>query len=454
MFRLYQQRIIEYINRGHERSILAKKNVIASLGIKGVTILISFILVPLTINYANSVRYGIWITVYQMVMWMNLLDVGFGNGLKNKLAEAKALGNDDLAKRYVSSVYAIVTLICTTVFITFVFINPFIDWTKVLKSVPSEYYNELTGLIWVCIISFCGMFVLNMIKSVVAADQRLSIGSFFDMISQVLTLIGVYILVKTTPPSLLSLSIVTALSPVFIYLIASFFLFNGRYKKWKPSLGYVDFGLAKKTLKLGVKFFVVTCAAFVLIQTLPFLILYLTTPVEVSNYHIANRLFLVLYNVAIMIISPYWASFTDAYTQKDFTWMKNSISKLYKFFILFFILEVLILFLSPCIYNLWIGDELHISFFMSFAVFLLITSLCWLNINIYPLNGIGKMKIQMYSSFIEIIVMIPLAFWLGAKWGSIGIALSPVIAYIPRMIWAPIQLNKLINQSAKGIWNK
>ena len=91
---------------------------------------------------------------------------------------------------------------------------------------------------------------------------------------------------------------------------------------------------------------------------------------------------------------------------------------------------------------------------MSFAVCLYVSSSCFLNICIYPINGIGKVKLQMYSSIVEMLSIIPLALWTGHHWKAVGVVLAPVIIYIPRMIWAPIQLNKLINNRATGIWNK
>ena len=46
---------------GSSRSIAIKKNIIASLFLKGISILVSLQVVPLTINYINPTRYGIWI---------------------------------------------------------------------------------------------------------------------------------------------------------------------------------------------------------------------------------------------------------------------------------------------------------------------------------------------------------------------------------------------------------
>ena len=207
MIRRGKKFLYNFLNKRHERSILTKKNVAASFGIKVITIFISFLLVPLTISYANSVRYGIWITVYQMVLWMNFFDLGFGNGLKNRLAEVKAQGKTVLAQKYISSTYAIMSIICIVIFFLFLCINPFLKWNQILPSIPDEYQSELPPLVWVCIVSFCMIFVLNLLKTVLTADQRPAIGSFLDMIGQLMTLICIFILSKTVAPSLLTLGL-------------------------------------------------------------------------------------------------------------------------------------------------------------------------------------------------------------------------------------------------------
>ena len=48
--------------RGSSRSAKVKKNILGSFGVKGASIIISLILVPLTIGYVSSELYGIWLT--------------------------------------------------------------------------------------------------------------------------------------------------------------------------------------------------------------------------------------------------------------------------------------------------------------------------------------------------------------------------------------------------------
>ena len=463
MIRFIKEKIFNFFHEGHERTILTKKNVAASFAIKGITVLISLILLPLTISYVNSERNGIWLTLYQTVFWLNLFDIGFGNGMKNKLAEAKAMGNMELARKYISSTYAIMGIICVIIFLLFCIINPFLNWNWAFEKlhISPDYNQEVFSLLWILIISFCFTFLFNLIKFVVTADQKPAIGSFLDMLGQILTLIGIFILSKTVTPSLVSLGLVTGFAPVIVLIISTFVLFKNQYKAWRPTLKCVNFKLAKSMMNLGLKFFIMTFASFMVTQTLYILIQGITNPVEVTNFYTAFRLFSLALNAMGIIVLPYWSSFTDAYTQKDFAWMQKSISELHKFFLFLLIFQLAVLILSPLIYYAWVNywmresqNILAISFFLSFAVCLYISATCWLNICIYPINGIGKVKLQMYSSIVEMILIIPLALWMGHKWKAPGIALAPVIVYLPRMIWAPIQLNKLIKNKATGIWNK
>ena len=456
-----KEKITNYLNKGHERTALTKKNIFASFGIKGITILISFILIPLTINYVNSERNGIWLTLYSMAFWLNLFDIGLGNGMKNRVAEAKAQNNDSLVRKYISSTYAIFGLICMGVAILFCVVNPYLDWIKILKTVPAVYSEEVSMLIWIIFISFCFTFILNLLKQVVTADQRPAIAAFLDMLGQLLTLIGIFILSKTVPPSLVSLGWITGFAPVVVFLIANIVLFNTRYKAWRPSFKFVDFKIAGNMIDLGIKFFIASISSLLVMQSLPFLIQWMTTPVEVTNFNVSFKVFSMALNVVSIVVFPYWSSFTDAYAQNDYNWMKKSIRSLYRAFIILWVVQLVVLVLSPVIYYLWINfwlkgssNTLDISFWMSASVCIFVCALCWLNICIYPLNGIGKIRLQVYSSIVEMILFIPVALYLGKIWGVVGIILSPVVVYFPRMIWAPIQLKKLINRTATGIWNK
>jgi len=88
----YAKKIIQrFFKEGHERSVNIRKNVLFSVLLKGASIPVTLLLVPMTINYINPVQFGIWLTISSVIGWMNFFDIGMGLGLRNKLAHSLAL---------------------------------------------------------------------------------------------------------------------------------------------------------------------------------------------------------------------------------------------------------------------------------------------------------------------------------------------------------------------------
>src|SRR5690554_484991 len=115
----------EKFSKGQGRTVKAKKNILGSILIKGGSIAISLVMVPLTIDYVNPSRYGIWLTLSSIVGWFSFFNIGLTHGLRNKFAESKAKGDDSMAQMYVSTTYAILAIIFSSVWLIFLLINPF-----------------------------------------------------------------------------------------------------------------------------------------------------------------------------------------------------------------------------------------------------------------------------------------------------------------------------------------
>ncbi|MEO7043906.1 MAG: hypothetical protein ABI091_01275, partial [Ferruginibacter sp.] len=167
------------INKGQERSIKAKKNIIAAFLIRGGSIIISLFLVPLTIHYVSPGQYGIWITLSSIIGWFGFFDIGFGNGLRNKFAESVAKGEHEQARIYVSTTYAILVIIIAIVLLLFFLINPFLNWSKILNT-PAAMAGELSTLALIVFSFFCLQFVLQLITTVLTANQQPAKASLFN----------------------------------------------------------------------------------------------------------------------------------------------------------------------------------------------------------------------------------------------------------------------------------
>ena len=247
---------LTYFKEGDVRSTKIKRNILATFIIKGLGILVGLIVVPLTIHYINPTRYGIWITLSSMMAWFGYFDIGLGNGLRNRFAEAVAAGEYKLARTYISTSYAILSIFIGVILVLFFCINLFLNWSRILNT-SADMETELFYLVNIVFILFCIQFVLQLITSVYIADQKPAKASLFQFSYNVVILLVIYILTKTTTGSLLKLGVTLSLTPVIVYIISSILVYKTEYKIYAPSFKFIQFKYAKDLLNLGIQFFII-----------------------------------------------------------------------------------------------------------------------------------------------------------------------------------------------------
>lgn len=439
---------------GHERSVKAKKNIVASFFLKGISIVISLLLVPLTIDYLSPTKYGIWLTLTSVIGWFVFFDIGLGNGMRNKFAEAKAAGNDVLARTYISTTYAIITIIAALLFVVFFAINQFLNWGEILN--VSSDIQEIENLVFIIYTVFCLQFIVKLINVVFIADQNPAISNAINTLGSLFSLIVVYFLIKTSQGSLLYLGASFSIINLIIPLIASIWVFNGTYKKYKPLIKYIDFRKSKELLGVGVRFFITQIAAIIVTSTDNIIIAQLFGAEEVVVYNVSYKYFAVMSMIFTIITSPYWSAFTEAYVKNDIVWIKQTILKISKLWVIIFIALIMMLLFSNYFYHLWLGDRVVIPFHLSavMAIWVVLGTSIMIFSNF--LAGVNKIQLSLYHSIFVSIINIPLSIFFAKNlgMGSTGVILASVACIFPRAIFQPIQYWKIINGTAKGIWNK
>ena len=447
------QYFLNFFIKGHPRSLKAKKNIVASFVIKGLSIAISLVLVPLTINYINPSRYGIWLTLSSIVGWLSFFDIGFGFGLRNKFAEALAENKVELARIYVSTTYAILSLIIGVVLLAFFIVNPFLNWTKILNTSP-DLAGELSILALIVFVFFCLRFIFQLLSTVLAANQEPAKGSFIELMGSMFSLFLIFILTKTTSGSLIYLGAILSFTPVFVLIVSSIWFYRNEYKKFAPSFKFIKLKYAKDLMSLGLKFFIIQIAALVLFNTDNIIIIQLFGSKYVTTYNVSFKLFSIIVMAFNIIATPLWSSFTEAYTKNDLDWIKTTIKTLEKIWLFLILLTIIILFLSPYLFKLWLGDKVQVPFVLSVAMSSYVIVSIWQTMHVFFLNGIGKVKLQLYLVIFSSLINIPLAIFLGRKFGLVGITITSTMLFAIMGIVFSIQTRKILNNTATKIWNE
>jgi len=442
------------INKGQARSVKAKKIIIASFFLKGISIAVSLVLVPLTINYINPSQYGIWLTLSSIVGWFSFFDIGLTQGLRNKFAEARAKGEDKLAQIYVSTTYGLLAIIFCAVWAVFLIVNHFLNWAHILN-ISESMQSEISMLAVVVFTYFCLQFVLRIITTLIIADQQPAKASIIDVTGQILSLLLIIFLIKTTKGSLVKLGIALCASPLLVLLLANLFFFRGAFKKYRPSLSCIKFSYAKGLFNLGVIFFIIQVAGIIQYETANIIIARNFGTIDVTSYNIVYKYFGMLNMVFVIFITPFWSASTEAFLKKDFQWIKNIIRRYNQLNIIIFAAGCLMLIFSGDIYNLWLGKgKVPITFTLSLWGFL------FFNISIFSgkyvsfLNGISALRIQFLSSIVSPFLYIVIAIFLikHYKMGVYALFITSIIANFNGFILAPLQYHMVINKNKKGIW--
>jgi len=444
-------------SRGHERSIKAKKNILASIIIKGLSIGISLLLVPLTINYVNSSRYGIWLTLSSIVAWLSFFDIGLSQGLRNKFAEARAKNDDSVAQVYVSTTYALLGIIFSVIWILFMLSNHFLNWSAILN-VADSMESEVSILAIIVFTYFCLSFVLKIITTVLLADQQPAKSSLMDLLGQIISLLIISILVKTTEGSLLRLGSALCVSPLLVLLSANLFFFSGPYKKYRPVFGKVNFKYAKDLFNLGLIFFIIQLAAIIQFQTANIIIARNFGTEEVTAYNIVYKYFGILNMVFTIFITPFWSASTDAYQKNDIQWIKNGIRKYSQLNILLILAGLVMLVFSDDVYRLWLGKgKVAITFSLSLWGYLYFNVLMYGGKYVNFLNGISALRIQFISSVISPFLYLGIAMILIKVYnmGVYSLFIASIAANFNAYILAPLQYHMIVIRKSKSpIWYK
>lgn len=443
-----------FYKKSDERSKLAYKNIIITTCVRIANIICSLLLIPLTINYINPTQYGIWLTLATIIGWVHFFDLGLGNGFRNKFAEAKALGNDELALEYVSTTYFVIGTIMLVVYSALLIANAFVDWAVVLK-VDESYRIDLQYVFAIVCGFTCLNMVVNIFGTLLTADQKPACASIIQGVGQYLSLFAIYILTKTTSGSLMNLALYYSGVPCIVMLLASLILFNrGEYKKYKPNLANIRFSLLRNIIGLGIQFFVIYLCMIVIFQLVNIVLSREAGPLSVTEYNVANRYFNIIYMAATIVVTPFWSAFTDAFTKRDYVWMKNITKKIEVMWVLSCGFGVVMLIASSFAYRVWIGDSVHVSYRMSASMLFFILAMTIGSIYMNLLNGIGAIRLQLITYVVISLVAWPVLVYSCRIFGAEGIVILPTVAYGVQAVICRIQLKMILNDNAKGIWVK
>lgn len=409
---------MSFCQNNDTRTRLLLKNVVASFAIKGWSAIVVLLMVPLTLKILGVYNNGVWLTISSILIWIDLMDIGLGNGLRNAVSHYVAIGDNESVRKAVSSTFFMLVVIVIPILIVLSAVIWCFDMYDALGVDPQKI-NNLNTTLTVALILASTTFILKATGSFYMGLQLPAVNNLIVCIGHTLALVLTFMLYLLDVHSLLMVVFVNTVSLVLTWAVFIPYTFLKAYPQYCPTLRHIDLKLARSLCSTGIQFFVIQICGVLLFMTTNILISKWFSPADVTPYQIAYRYFNIAFVIFSTICIPFWNATADAYSRKDYKWIRRSSHKLNLLMVGIFLMLTVMVMVSEVVYQIWIGDEVHIPFELSVCTAFYIFILSLSQRYSYILNGLNQLKIQLVFIVGATIVFYPLAWYVCKTYGTV-----------------------------------
>ncbi len=424
---------------------IVARNTALSLGLKGLAIFIGLFTIPVYSSYfGNDSTYGIWLTFLSIITWVMTFDLGFGNGMKNKLIKTISDGDDEEGKRIVSSTYAMSLLVGGIILTVGILVITFLDPVKIFNFDSSLISPQIVKIAFCITFATIAIeFVLKNVCHIFQAYQRHFLSNLLPLIASVGLLIFA-LLFKTDDLSnkLLFISIAYSAITLIPYLLASIIAFVGPLRKISPSFKFASFKKSRSVASLGLTFFLMQLALLFLNSIDQMLISLLFSSDNVVFYTKYIKFFNTIFSITNIFSSITWTSICKSVADNNKKQLKKGIISLLTFdAIMIFVCFLIALFMQPLM-DVWLGDG---TFTVNPLIVIFVLVFTILNILVTSsgaiLNGFQYLIPRVITLGVAAVMKIGLIIALHFIFSGLG---WDLIIIVDCLIWAPMLLLNII----------
>lgn len=410
---------------GDTRSDILKKNILWSVLLKCLGVGLSFLLYPLMVHYLNEVEYGVWVTLFTFMNWISFLDFGIGLGLKNRLTEAVSKEDTNLVRTYLTTGLFSICFIGIVLGIVLLGVVSFFHMQDVFNTVKIDEHTLATSVLFSGIF-IIATFVLSVVDQLYYAYQKATVPGMVAIVQSVLMLSGAYYLTTTSFHGIIWWVFVFGFAAI---TSRTFFLgyFFFSHKNLLPRWQWYDSTKLKDITTLGLQFFILQISAIFIYSFSNILITQCLGPEYVRAYDVVFKIFNIITLGASVALTPLWSAYTDAYVKHDYPWIRRILKKILLCTIPITVIVAIIYVNLNLLIRLWLHTDIDLPFLVPESLAIYVIVLYWLSSLNYFLNGIGRIRIQMYCAVFIALLVVCSGWYLMGKIGTaagMGIAMA------------------------------
>jgi O-antigen/teichoic acid export membrane protein len=432
--------------RGKNRYRRAGRTALSTFAASAINITAGFIIVPITLSYLGTERYGLWMALTNFVMFLTFTDMGLGIGLQNALSQCFGRDDRESPAHYISSAFLVMVLAAIFLVAFAIFALPRIPFEGLLKISSESVRGDLLPTAQTIIIVFAIGLPVGIFQRVYDAYQQGYWANMWLTIGRVAAFLAVLLCVwfKLGLPALVGCSLGL---PFVGMACGAFFLF--RKMPWLGlSARFIDRQAMRTIFSTGTKAVIVQFAA-VLISSGPALIIANRLEVAAVTPFAVTQKLLATSNIIInTVLMSLWSAYGEAAARNDWDWIKLTFRRSVKLgFAIQIPVFILIGFLGRFIIHVWAGPSAVPTWPLLMAINVWYLIVVWNNCAAITLNGLDHMIGQSIYGPIFASLGLIAGYWLGGAYGTVGVVWSVVcISIAGTAIGCGVELFSVLNK--------
>jgi O-antigen/teichoic acid export membrane protein len=443
--------------RSAERNRRAVANAIAGLVLRGSSLVVVLMSVPLTLDLLGPIRFGMWMTIASVVALLSATDLGIGSGVLNTVSRAFGEGDRAAARQYLASGLVALTGIALLLGAAFVCVYSRVPWAD-LYNVRTDTLatSEAGPATAVFVATFLVGMPLGLVGQVRAAHQEGFVQSVFAGLGNMLTIAFLLVAVAVRA-SLPVLVLAMAGGPIIAATVNLIVLVRHQRPWLRPRRQDVTTDAMRSVVRIGLAFMVLQLAYTVAFSADRIVVAQVLGPAAVADYSVVYRLFSIPAALAEIALLPLWPAYREAILRHDIAWVRLTLKRSFRVTILATIPLVTILVIAgPTIVDLWTSRGLSPTSGLYVALGAFTVALGVANVFQVLLNGAQEMRFQILTMTLMAILNLAASVYLAWRIGVAGVAVGSVIAIvailtIPALVYVPRLLRRLEQSDSRFV---
>jgi O-antigen/teichoic acid export membrane protein len=427
-----------------------KRNYIFTLfsgfGGLGFTIVLNLISIPISLNYWKTERYGIWVLLTSVLLYLGMSNLGLNTAAQVLMAKNPVAGDKlKILKRSL----IILLFSVGTISLGFVILNLFTrDWIYLIGKIPENLKDETFHACVVLIVFYLASIPFSLLSAVYTGFQKAYIDNMFGILLNVMNFI-VLILIIILKGNLVLYSILWGASLLLFNLSKYLFFYFAILKKLPLETFHSNANTVvdteyKRIFVTGIRFFFAGIAATIVWNTDMIVISNFLDIKSVAPYFVTFRLFNVVFGIIFQVCNAVMPLMAKEFGTNNWDWISRIYNNLLVLLAIFGGASWIgvILFFRDII-TLWAGAANYAGLFMvtAFGAYSYLLSMVALNAGIN--STFNYTSISPYIAWAEALIKLSFSIILVKIWGIGGVAVGTVLGSLLIPAWIlPVWINK------------